>query len=258
MNIFILLILAIVLYIIFYIFNKNTKIEFFNNDIIFLNDKELYNILVKDEDNYYKSFFKNDLYSRKINSIDEYNNLISLSVYNFTDSQKNKLIKCINHADIFFDKIDVDFIFPEKINKIKWKLGCIKNKLYENGLPHTRKEIIIINTNDIDNYSEKKLIKTLIHEKIHLYQKKYIDDVNIYLEKNNFIKFKKREEYDNIRANPDLDQWIYKDNKKNIYSAIYNNNPSSIEDIIYYPKNNQSFEHPYEKMAIEIENMYLY
>lgn len=249
--------LLILILIIFYFLNINLKkkVEFFNN-IFFLDNTELYNILIDDSDNYYKSFYDKDLYSRKIKSIDEYKKLILYSVYNFTDKQKNKIIKCINEANIFFERINLDFLCSKKINEIPWKLGCIKGKLYENGLPHTRNNIIIISYNNIDNYSENKLIKTLIHEKIHVYQKKYINDINIYLVKNNFIKFKKRDKNDNIRANPDLDKWIYMDNDKNIYSALYNSNPKSIEDIIYYPKNNQSFEHPFEKMAIEIENMY--
>ena len=75
----------------------------------------------------------------------------------------------------------------------------------------------------------------------------------LFLVKNNFTKYKKRTNEDNIRANPDLDNWIYQDLKGDIYEAIYNNNPSSIEDITYKPINNQSYEHPYEKMAIEIE-----
>jgi len=251
--------LILLILIIFFFLNINLKkyVEFFDNNIFFLDNIELYNILIDDSDNYYKSFYDKDLYSRKIKSIDEYKNLIKYSVYNFTDEQKNKIIKCIKEANLFFSKIKLDFLCSKKINEIKWKLGCIKGKLYENGLPHTRNNIIIISYDNINNYSEKKLIKTLIHEKIHLYQKKYISDIDIYLKKNNFIKLKKRDKNDNIRANPDLDNWIYMDNNKNIYNAIYNNNPKSIEDIIYYPTNNQSFEHPFEKMAIEIENMYI-
>ena len=53
----------------------------------------------------------------------------------------------------------------------------------------------------------------------------------------------------------DLDNWIYQDSSEKLYKAIYNNNPNSIEDIEYYPVNKQSYEHPFEKMAIYIENI---
>jgi hypothetical protein len=107
---------------------------------------------------------------------------------------------------------------------------------------------------DINEYSESKLTDTLIHEKVHIYQKIYKDDVEKYLNEYNFKILKKRDESDNIRSNPDLNNFIYKDNNNNIYKATYENNPKSIEDIVYSPINNQSYEHPFEKMAIFIEN----
>ena len=100
-------------------------------------------------------------------------------------------------------------------------------------------------------------MKTLMHEKVHIYQKIYKDHVEKYIKMNNFIKIKERSSSDNIRANPDLDNWIYKDSNNNIYQAIYNNKPSSVEDITYLPFNSQSYEHPFEKMAIFIENNYI-
>ena len=83
----------------------------------------------------------------------------------------------------------------------------------------------------------------------------YPNDINIYLNINNLKKYKKKTENDNIRANPDLDSWIYIDNNNNVYKAVYNKNPQSVEDIEYFPYNSQSSEHPFEKMAIEIENL---
>jgi hypothetical protein len=254
------LLFFIILFIIFYIINNHISIKYiekFNNNIIFLNNNELLNILINNDDNYYNTFYEIDFYARKINNIDEYKYLIKDSVTDFNDIQKNKIKKCIENANLFFSKLKLEWFDGEKNNKINWIIGCIKGKLYENGLPHTRNNIIIISDEKVNNYSEHKLTKTLIHEKVHIYQKKYNNDIKIYLNKNNFIKLKERENYDNIRANPDLDNWIYIDKDKNIYSAKYKNNPSSIEDIIYYPINNQSYEHPYEKMAIYIENKYI-
>ena len=106
------------------------------------------------------------------------------------------------------------------------------------------------------NNTLKNLINTLIHEKVHIYQKKFPEKMNNYISFYNFKKIKKRDEYDNIRANPDLDNYIYQDSDNNTYKAQYNKNVLSVEDIVYYPKNNQMYEHPFEKMAIEIENKY--
>lgn len=254
---FLIIIVCIYLY---YIIN-NIKIENFENfekNIIFIEKNELFNILKKDSDNYYKSFYRNDLIVRNINNEDDYIKLIDLSIDNFNEYEKNKIIKCINDINIIFKNINYDWFNGIKANNISWKIGCIKGKLYENGLPHTRNDIIIISKEDINKLNFIKLKKTLIHEKVHIYQKIYNNDVQKYLFKNKFTKFKTRNEYDNIRANPDLDNIIYKDNNNTIYKAIYNTNPKSVEDITYFPINTQLYEHPFERMAIEIENNIIY
>jgi len=254
-KIIIIIILIIILFTLINIFLKNKYYENFDNKIVFLNSKELYEILKNDSDNYYKTFFDNDFYSRKVSSIHEYINLIKSSPVNFNDYEKTKLTKCIKEADNFFENIYFEWFNGKKVLTIPWYLGMVQNKLYENGLPHTRNNIIIISKENINNYTELKLIKTLIHEKVHIYQKIFKSDIITYLKKNNFIKYKKRTDVDNIRSNPDLDDWIYKDSNNNILKAVYNKNPSSVEDIQYLPINNQNYEHPFEKMAIEIEKL---
>lgn len=224
-----------------------------NRNIIFLDSNSLYKILSNENDDYYKSFFSLDFKTRNIKNITEYLDFIKLSVDNFDDADKKKIEKCINTTNTYFEKINLEWFNGENANKIPWKIGCVKGKLYENGLPHTRYDTIIISKENLKDYTEKKLTDTLIHEKVHLYQRIYKNDTLLYLKQNNFVKFKKRSDNDNIRSNPDLDGWIYKDFENNIYQAKYNENPKSIEDIKYMPTNSQSCEHPYEKMAIFIE-----
>ena len=269
----------IIILIIFYFLNKiikiNNKFQYYNKEkfsnfgdyiisennlnydsnIIFLDKNDLYNILINDNDNYYKSFYSKDFYVRKIKNIEEYLDYIKKSISSINSIEKNKITKCINNANKKLKYINKSWFNGEKCIKLPWKIGMVTGKLYENGLPHTRDDIIIISKEDINLYTEKKLTKTLIHEKIHIYQKMYPNDINIYLNINNLKKYKKKTENDNIRANPDLDSWIYIDNNNNVYKAVYNKNPQSVEDIEYFPYNSQSSEHPFEKMAIEIENL---
>jgi hypothetical protein len=243
---------------VFCIINKyliRYSLEKYENNVIFLNKNELYEILRNNNDNYYEKFYKNDMYARKINNIDEYINLIYLSCIDLNYIQKEKIRNCIKNANIFFSKISHNWFDGNKANIIDWKIGSIKGKYYENGLPHTRDDVIILPLDRINSYNNDKLMRLLVHEKVHLYQKKYKDDINLYIKNNNFTLVKERDEKDNIRANPDLDNFIYKDSDNNIYKANYNNMPSSIEDITYYPQNNQTYEHPFEKMAIFIESL---
>jgi hypothetical protein len=225
------------------------------DSIYFLNKEQLFDLLKNDNDNYYKTFSKNDYKTRNINNINEYINLIKESTTDFTHVEKDKLIRCVEKVNIYFDNIEYKWFNGQKANAILWKFGCVKGTLYENGLPHTRIDTIILSKEHLNTY-DNKLIKLLIHEKIHVYQKMYPNDVQLYIKLNGFIPIKKREMNDNIRANPDLDNWIYKDKESNIYKAEYKKDPKTIRDVIYYPSDSQLYEHPYETMAITIENLY--
>ena len=247
----------------FYCFNKIlSSNEYFDNqntdnrlNIYFLNKNNLYDILIKDEDNYYKTFFNYDLYARNIKNIDEYEQKIKDSVVNLTEKQKNKLIICCNIVDEKLKEINFDGFDGVKASNIMWKIGAIKGKSYENGLPHTRKYIIVLPIEKINLKTTEQLCKLLCHEKVHVYQKKYKEDIEKYLKKNDISILKIREKNDMVRANPDLDNYIYTNNNNIIYYAKYNSTkPSSIVDIEYNNDGTQSSEHPFEKMAIDIEN----
>ena len=235
--------------------NKN-HIECFENNITFITKENLLDNLLEDNDNYYKTFYKNDLKARNIYNVNDYYKKINDSVTDADKDIKEKVILGITQANKFLNNINYDYFDGKECNKLLWKIGFVKNKLYENGLTHTRGDIIILNIEGVKYNTLKNLINTLIHEKVHIYQKKFPEKMNNYISFYNFKKIKKRDEYDNIRANPDLDNYIYQDSDNNTYKAQYNKNVLSVEDIVYYPKNNQMYEHPFEKMAIEIENKY--
>lgn len=226
------------------------------DSIYFLDKEQLFDLLKNDNDNYYKTFNKNDYKTRNINNINEYINLIKESTTDFTHLEKDKLIRCVEKVNIYFDNIKYEWFDGKKANAILWKIGCVKGKIYENGLPHTRIDTIILSKEHLETYDDDKLIKLLIHEKIHVYQKMFPNDVQLYIKLNGFVPIKKREMNDNIRANPDLDNWIYKDKDSNIYKAQYKKDPKTIRDVIYFPSDSQLYEHPYETMAITIENLY--
>ncbi len=240
------ILLILLVFLIYYYYNYKNDVK----NIYFLEKDELSDILCLDQDNYYETFYKIDFKVRNIKNIDEYKNMIKKSVCEINDDQKNKIINCIKKADEFFSTLNLKWLDGKKMNNIQWKIGCIDGKLYEYGMPHTRNDIIVIPLKSIKN--NKKFVKTLIHEKIHIFQKMYPNDINHYINYKQFSKFKIREENDKIRANPDLDNWIYK-RSNNIYMAKYKKNAKTIKDVKYYPINKQSCEHPFEMMAIEIE-----
>ena len=236
-----------------YYFHYELKENFKSDKVIFLDKNEVINLLLDDQDNYYSRFYYNDYKVRNIKNIKEYKKIIINSAIDLKDYEKEKIMKIIYEINDELKNINLDYFIGKKFNNLEWKIGALKDDYYEGGLPHTRLDTIILNLDQIKYYSPNKLKKTLFHEKVHIYQKKYKEDVDKYLQIHNFKKIKKRNKFDNIRANPDLDEFIYMDKDSNTYKGIYNLNPISLEDVTYYPNNSQEYEHPFEKMAINLE-----
>ena len=111
---------------------------------------------------------------------------------------------------------------------------------------------IIFLSPKVINYTDDNLTKILIHESIHIYQRYNITEINNYLKENNYTVSRRRDSEPLIRANPDLDEYIYKDKDGEEMIYIYKSSmPKGINDII--PNKN---EHPFEKMAYEISEDY--
>ena len=252
------LICFIIFYLLYYWYTyyKNRKEEYKeeNKHINFLSKNDLLTILIKDEDKYYEKFYKKDFDVRNSKNIEEYKKLIKESVIDITEEEKNKIIQMINEIENKILNVKLKWFDPIKFNKIKWNIGFVYGKKYEYGLSHTRNNVIIISKETLTK-DRQDLLRTLVHEKIHIYQKIYKQDVTNYLQMNNFKKIRKRNENDMIRINPDIDEWIYSDEKNNEYKAIYKEDSKKLRNIIYSPCNSQICEHPFEKMAIEISKM---
>jgi hypothetical protein len=249
---FIFLILLILLLIFLYK-SSYTYFEDFNTDynIIFLTKEETSQIITSNSDNYFEKFNNYDLIARNVNSLDEYLEKISDVPYNFTSKQKEIITNCIIKINSnLINKINESWIENNKLLYIPWKIGVIKTLNYEYGLPHTRNDVIIIPVNIIE--FTDSFANTLLHEKLHVYQKMYPDDFDIYLKENNFNKHQLYINTNiNYRSNPDVDDWIYEKDGK-IYVSEYKQKPKTILDVNFYPKNSYKYEHPREKSVYDL------
>jgi len=242
-----LIIIIIIIILIFIIYNSCEEL-FINDTVIFLNKTQLTNILIDNNDNYYERFNNNDLLVRNVNSIDEYKQVLVNAPVTLNNHEKSIISQNIIRINKIFNNYNIVGFSGQKASTINWHIGIIDGTLYEFGLPHTRSNIIIIPRSIIFN---NNLINILVHEKIHIYQKKYLDDITNYLNYNNFNKTATKNYY---RANPDIDEYLYTDKNNNLMYCKYNNEPKSILDVTYYPINESKYEHPYEFMAYNIEN----
>jgi hypothetical protein len=194
------------------VFNKLDNIDFFNN----LNDK--------------------DLKVRNVISSNEYKTVIKTNLKEFTNKEKNILIKLINNIDKKINKY-------KKLKDIKWNLIKINYNI-ENGLAHTHKNIIFLPESFFITPNEN----TLLHELLHIYQRNYriktidfykIFNFNIlnqnkyFLINNNNKLIKISDELKSIelnkRNNPDLYNY-FSFNNLYFYSK-YIDNPKTLDNI---------------------------
>ena len=229
------------------------------NPVTFISPEDLYQELISNHDQFYDSLYDYDWKARKVSSLDQYRDYIRQSVStSFTQDEMEKLRICAKQCDDFLLTVNIPGFDNIKASNIPWKIGKVQGRLYEYGLPHTRHHDLIV-LSDVENLKDdvRTLTRTLIHEKIHIYQKQNEADVEKYLEINHFEKYKQREYNDLIRANPDLDGWIYKNKLSGkLYKCEYNsNNPENIIDV---KNTDQLEEHPFENMAVNIAQKFLY
>lgn len=211
-----------------------------------------------------------------ITSDEHYKNVYIASYEDFTEIEKNILNKVVEEANKLLSAYS-------NLQQLEWKFVKVNSKI-ESGLPHTISDMIIVNT-DLLKKTEKELIATIIHEKIHVYQRlnvassrKWITETGfVSLTSNDFMSLNK-EVLDMRRSNPDLDRnTYYHKRSKLVVKQLYNStSPQSIMDSKAYgipltggyspiPLTNEllglpksvycQLEHPYEIMACVITDI---
>lgn len=281
-----------------------------STNIRFMTYKDTANFLAKDNDGYVRNLTELDLHARNVKTHIDYLNNIDDTTVSFTDEEKKLLVKCANNADKYlkdekFAELNYGkHLDGKQIADIKWIFANTYTnyskdviKEYEQGLPHTRENIILLSKNVLKNnelkeYNELDLTNTLIHEKIHIYQRynpelfdKIIKEMGLKeLDKKSFRHAKY------IRSNPDTNNKLYYyakpvatatasssgamdlwntmtgdsggsdakaskdyDEDKVMVCLYRNDKPNSINDVKH---KNYAEEHPYEKIAYEVAENY--
>jgi hypothetical protein len=213
------LFLIIVIIVVYFWYDSECKVEF-------LNKSQAEQILINDR--YFNQFNKNDLIARNCKTINECKYKYKNSILEFNNQEKNAIINYI-----------------KKLNNIKalkgqkWRFIKVKSEI-ENGYPHTHNDCIVISEDFTRQIVSNKGSRTLIHEQIHIMQRK--DKLKMQKDLTQNLKFFKVKNIigidkykDRIRANPDEDfknYWVYK--KKILPLCLYNSNPMNIGDANYY------------------------
>ena len=205
--------------------------------------------IIYGEKNYFAHLSKQDLIARNAKSNDEYKNIYIKSLKTFTNEEKHSLSQNIS----IIDNKTKNF---KNFHNTPWKLVKICCDI-ENGFPHTIGKIIIIPENFF-TYSQHIQYQTLIHEKVHVFQRLHPLFTNILIH-----KFWLYEIFGfntslpkTIRSNPDLNRLIYSRSGNVCYQTYNSTNPKSLSDSKLSDNcNTEEYEHPYEKMAYTIADI---
>ena len=243
-NILIFCIIGVLLLIIYNYINNKTPI------IIFLSQYKLSSILKTDMDKYYTNLSHPNLRLRNISNKQHFLDNISNYVYECNKSDKTIINNAIKKANISLNQIKYPGFYYHKLYNYPWIIGCSNLEKYEFGYPHTRNNIIILNN---QNIYDQDLYKTLIHERVHIYQKLFPTDIQEFLLHYKFTKKGLQNQYD--RANPDTDNYIYERDNIIYECKIESENFDNDQSKIMCTHNSSKYEHPYELMAYEISEL---
>ena len=254
------LIITLIIICIFLLFSsKSNSKSKSTNEYYSLNSNSKYNFLTKkdtqtffknDSDNYIKDLTNLDIKAHKSVSGYDYQNKIINVADSFTPEEKNMLLIAMQKADNALLKIKYPGFDGKKAANMNWNIALTRGKTYEDGLPHTRKNVIFISDTLFDT-SDKQLAIVMLHEKVHVYERMFPKDIEKWINYSGYKKHKKWSSYKNARSNPDINDWSYISPEGKEMIVLYKtNNPNTIHDVI---QTDPAREHPYEALAYKLE-----
>jgi hypothetical protein len=246
--------LSLIAYVVYRVYQLRRETFVPSAGVQYMTAQETAAFLVSDPDGYVKNMSPTDLYARKVSSAEKYVHRARDSAMDFTPEQKLRFNEACATADAFFERVGQEIpLSVERLVRIPWVLALTEGEKYEDGLPHTRANIIFVSS--YINEQPKELVRTMIHEKIHIYQRLYPEEMSQVLVSIGFQRWKLRMGIPRIRANPDVDPWVYlnRDQSAPMMALYASDQPASISDVFLQ---DAAFEHPYEYVAYEIASKY--
>ncbi len=223
---------------------------------MFITKEEATNIVLNSS--YFNEMSPLDLEARASFSIDDYLQKYIKSIKDFSTEEQIVLEEDIKYANILCEKYS-------NLMNIPWKLAKLCCHI-EKGFPHTLEDIIFIGEDFFKKQNQIQQVQTLIHEKIHIYQRKFPLQTNLLITKHwEYTIHDILKKYPDSRNNPDLNNIMYA-NKDGVYFyQSFHSQPKSLTDAkIKFNIENHSnidrdptelYEHPFEKMAYLLSNI---
>ena len=242
--------LLIIILVILWCLNKPEKYKF--DEPYFMSRNETAKYFMEDKDRYVDDLSDLDIIALKSTSKQDYINKIVSDARDFSEREKEILIKACADSDKFlYNYTKMPEINAKKIANMEWVLSKTNGEWYEAGYPHTRENIIFI-TDDVIRHPD--LTRIMIHEKIHVFERLYPEEIEEWMRVNGYTVHSKLKDYPLARSNPDVNGIVYKSKEGCLTLAQFKNkNPSGIDDAHYPCGRDWKYEHPYETLAYTID-----
>ena len=215
----------------------------------FLSRQASMSFLGQDVDDFGKQFNPVNLEACGVASYADLLDKWSTSAADFQPQEKDRVKQAALLAD-YQIKQKLNDPLSSQLANIPWQFGKTIHPYYLDGLPHTRADIIFLTDRILAVESVQSLASMLVHEKVHLWQRKHPEEMQGWIENRRYKAVKRIVEDGLQRLNPDVDQFIYTDENQE-FGVRYNSvQPRSLYDVSGY---NKDLDHPYEQMAYLIQ-----
>lgn len=199
-------------------------------------------LIARDRDGFAAKLTAQDLHARRVKDGATYARRSAQALVDFTGAQRLRLCFATLIADLY-----MLVALSPKLAAMPWRLQRITSA-YEQGFPHTRGRHIFMHARELRCL--RGLIRTLVHEKVHVYQRIHAASVQAAYERMGYTRAVLRSSVRRARSNPDLDDWIWRDPNGRLMVATYTTDaPASIMDVKVRPENRAPYEHPNEYFA---------
>ena len=220
--------------------------------IYFLTHDQTQHFLLHDSDGYGASLNKVNLHAAGVINYRDLIDKWSTAASEWKPFEIQKLKDAAQIAD-FHINTQLKDPFKSQMNHIEWQFAKTMHPYFCDGLPLTRSDIIFLTDKVVAQSSLKRLAKILIHEKSHIWSRKFPGEMQGWVERKGYKKLQRVSDDGLQRSNPDIDEWIYLHPKGNVAGVRYNSaTPKDLFDVQFY---DQKEDHPYEIFAQAVEKI---
>ncbi len=203
----------------------------------FLTRSQAARFILADPDGYVRSLSTADLSARNQSDKDAYKQMSASAMRSPSRMQMQRMRRLAHRA-----ARALPYVISQRLPMV---YVALFNGPYENQLPHTRQNIIFMPAHGLVAPDER-VITLFAHELVHIFQRYNRLLTLAILSENGFDAVRRVMPADNIRANPDTDDFLYTNAVPERYLST---RPSNISEVV------SGARHPFEVMAYNLQNM---